>query len=377
MEPPSRPVSSHSTRTPSRHSVWFTYAIIIVLTLLLVEGVVRVRQWWYYGAAETLDNAYHDDQKTGLRTPIPNYESRSTKINSLGFRGPEITVPKPPGTLRIAFLGGSTTYCAEASSNEAVWPHRVWQQLQEAFPQMPMDYVNAGIPGIAVPTSLKDLRLRLAPLQPDLLIIYHASNDMSWEARQLAIAQGLYQKKKETGLLGEYSLFWFLMEKNLRLWKVQHQERDSHHHLSTLPPDFGQQFGKNLTELVRESQNLGGLVALITWSQQMRADHSAADNLKAAASSLYYMPFMTPELLLQGFGMYNQIIIKTARETGSILIGDENAIPGDPLHFNDSIHFTDAGNKAMADRVAKALLTSEAFKQLMINKQTKHPPSRE
>ncbi|MBF0602487.1 MAG: SGNH/GDSL hydrolase family protein [Nitrospirae bacterium] len=336
---------------------------IILVSLLMVEGVVRLRQWWVYGSAGTLEDAYHDDQQTGLRVPIAQYESRSTKINTLGFRGPEITVPKPEGMLRLAFIGGSTTYCAEASSNDTVWPHLVWKKLQETYPNVPMDYVNAGIPGLSVPASLKDLQQRVKPLHSDVFIIYHASNDMSWEARKIAKERGLFDKAQETSVLGRYSLFWFLAEKNFRLWELKRQAEQGVDRLDALPSTFGTEFGRNLHTLIQEAKDQGGLVVLVKWSQQMRKNHSDAENLKASVSSLYYMPFMTPKLLIQGFGIYNQVIEKTALDTGSILIGDEDSIPGDPLHFNDSIHFTDAGNRSMADRVIKGLLVSEAFRR--------------
>ncbi|HIJ84374.1 MAG TPA: SGNH/GDSL hydrolase family protein, partial [Magnetococcales bacterium] len=334
-----------------------------LLSLFMVEGGVRARQWWYYGSAETLDKAYRDDEKNGLRVPVANYESRSTKINSMGFRGPEITVPKPEGTIRIAFIGASTTYCAEASGNDKVWPHLVWKKIQETYPDVPMDYVNAGIPGLSVTASLKDLRQRVKPLHPDIFIIYHASNDMSWETRQLAKEQGLFKKVDETDWLGRHSLFWFLAEKNFRLWTIQRQAQSGIDHLRDLPPTFGLTFEKSLLELIHEAQDQGGLVAVATWSQQMRDNHTPAENLKAASSSLYYMPYMTPRLLLQGFRIYNQVITKVAQVTGSILIGGEDTIPGDPQHFNDSIHFTDAGNQRMAERVIQTLLMSETFQQ--------------
>lgn len=42
--------------------------------------------------------------------------------NSLGFRGAEIELPKPPGRTRILCLGGSTTY-AFAVDDDAAYPH--------------------------------------------------------------------------------------------------------------------------------------------------------------------------------------------------------------------------------------------------------------
>jgi hypothetical protein len=68
-------------------------------------------------------------------------------------------VPKPAGTVRIAFLGGSTTFCAEGSSNQATWPHLVWQALQTAHPNVRFDYLNASAPGYATAALLRNLGL--------------------------------------------------------------------------------------------------------------------------------------------------------------------------------------------------------------------------
>src|SRR5215475_3012095 len=95
--------------------------------ILLAEGAVRLRQWVRVGRMRTFDDIVAVDPATGLHVPRPNRMSGGVHINSLGFRGPELAVPKPPGDVRLAFLGGSTTYCAEVSSNETAWPHLVWQ----------------------------------------------------------------------------------------------------------------------------------------------------------------------------------------------------------------------------------------------------------
>ena len=64
------------------------------------------------------EDTYRFDNKIGLRLPMPGFTSPRLTINSLGFRGPELPRKKPPGTYRIAFLGGSTTYCAEVSGDD-------------------------------------------------------------------------------------------------------------------------------------------------------------------------------------------------------------------------------------------------------------------
>ena len=59
-------------------------------------------------------------------------------------------MPKPPGRVRLAFIGASTTFCAEVSSDAAAWPDLVVETLHGRFPGTRFDYVNGGVPGYAV-----------------------------------------------------------------------------------------------------------------------------------------------------------------------------------------------------------------------------------
>ena len=77
------------------------------------------------------------------------------------------------------------------------------------------------------------------------------------------------------------------------------------------------------------------------------------------------MPFITMSVLIEGKERYNQIVREVARETGVLLIEGENDIPGDPVHFTDTVHFTDAGSKAMAERVSRALVSSPILHKLL------------
>lgn len=77
------------------------------------------------------------------------------------------------------------------------------------------------------------------------------------------------------------------------------------------------------------------------------------------------MPFMTPRGLLDAYARYNQVIREVAQETGALLIEGENDTPGDGQHFTDSVHFTDAGSRAMATRVSRALARNDDVRLLL------------
>jgi lysophospholipase L1-like esterase len=339
------------------------------MLLGLAEGAMRLRQWLKYGHFSHLDTVYQIDPKTNLRVPVANAKTRSIDINSLGFRGPEIDEPKPPGTLRLAFLGASTTFCAEVSRNELTWPHLVAEQVQAANEGISVDYINGAVPGYTVLSSLRNLRERVFPLDPDVIIIYHSTNDLSVETRAMAVEQGIYnQQADEASWLSKYSLLWYLVEKNLRIAALQQDVLKTQGRLQFSPEELGADFRAGMTELVREAANTADLVVLVTFSHRIRSEQSADEQLEAAASALYYMPFMTPEGLAVAFARYNDIIRDVANESGALLIEKEFDIPGDAIHFNDTVHFKDEGSRAMAQRIFEDLIKAPAFKKLIAEK---------
>ncbi|MCB1851860.1 MAG: SGNH/GDSL hydrolase family protein [Gammaproteobacteria bacterium] len=349
--------------------------IFIILLLAFAEGATRLRQWLKYGSFGQLSAIYATDPETNLRVPKSNTKTGSIDINSHGFRGPELKNPKPTKSLRIAFLGASTTFCAEVSSNELTWPHLVAQQLQENYPNIPIEYVNGAVPGYTVSSSLRNLRERIAPLEPDIIIIYHATNDLSVETRDIAKKQSIIRDGEIEGnsWFADYSLLWFLVEKNLRLIKLQNDAEKQRGRLQFDPTELGSNFRTELTELVREAQKVSRVVALVTFSQQIRNEQSPELQLKAASSALYYMPFMTPEGLIASFSKYNEIIKEVGRKFKALIIDGEMSIPGDEEHFNDTVHFKDKGSKVMAQRVSTALLKSVYIKTLVESKLVDRP----
>ena len=134
----------------------------LLVFALLAEGALRVRQKVKYGTFRNTVFSQRQDESTGLNVPEPNSETGGIRINALGFRSPELTTPKPEGAIRIAFLGGSTTYCAEATDNDATWPYVVMRGLRERHPDATFDFLNAAVPGYGTEHSLVTLKERVA-----------------------------------------------------------------------------------------------------------------------------------------------------------------------------------------------------------------------
>lgn len=328
-----------------------------MLLLVLAEGLVRVRQYLKYGFTDTTE-LYTYDEKFELRIPVAGAVNGPISINSLGFRGPEIATPKPDNVIRIAYIGASTTYCAEVSGNDKVWTHIVSERLSESFPRVQFDYVNGGVPGYTTEASLKNLSGRIAPLQPDIVVIYHSTNDLSGELRRLASEAGIDRLNiaKTKSWLSEYSLLWKLVEMNLSIMAVQRggTQQMLEADFATIP--MGAAFANRLRQLVEMSRaNGASVVALATFSVRLRPGQTAEELRAGSESARYYMPFMSPENLIVAYRRYNDVIRSVAEETGAVLIDDETSIPGDEAHFHDTVHFTDLGSERQAQRIADGL----------------------
>lgn len=369
MKSTTDPVSQTPPTRAVRLAALVVVPVIIVAMLgALAEAAVRARQWSRLGTAASLGSLYRVDDRLDLRVLTPSVRVGHIGTNAAGFRGPEIVQPKPAGTVRLAFLGASTTFCAEVSGDAAVWPQLVTEALARRFPSARFDFVNGGVPGYSVDSSRKNLRHRVAPLQPDVVVVYHATNDLSGEVRGLAAKAGLIQigKEAQPGWLERHSLLWELVTKNIRVLYAQRgAEQASSGRLEVDASSLGRGFREDLGGLLREASAVARHVAVATFSTQLRREQTVEQRKQAAVSAMVYMPFMTLDGLLDGYARYNQLIIDAAGAEGAQLIGGEMSIPGDAAHFVDTVHFSDAGSRKMAQRVADALAADPKFRALV------------
>lgn len=107
----------------------------------------------------------------------PNFSSRDDRHNAHGLRGAEFPREKPAGELRIACLGGSTTYSTTVSDWRASYPAQLEARLHE-LGHTHVGVLNAGVQGWSSFESTLNLHLRLLELEPDVVIVYHGVNEV-------------------------------------------------------------------------------------------------------------------------------------------------------------------------------------------------------
>ncbi len=139
--------------------------------------------------------------------PNPAYESH----NALGYRGPEIEIPKPQGAFRIVAMGGSTTYSTGTTDAES-YPAFLQAILHEDYSYGNVEVINAGVSGYTSWEVLSSFAFRALELEPDMLIYYAALNDLTVRERlDSDCYRGLNPQR---GLNGHRGLF---VERNAEL----------------------------------------------------------------------------------------------------------------------------------------------------------------
>jgi lysophospholipase L1-like esterase len=99
--------------------------------------------------------------------------------NNLGFRGPDIVMPKPPEEFRIFMVGGSTTECVYLDDTLAI-TYILESYLSETLPEniVPRVY-GAGKSGDRSYDHLAMIGQRIIHLEPDLIIVFCGINDIT------------------------------------------------------------------------------------------------------------------------------------------------------------------------------------------------------
>ncbi len=339
-------------------------AVCLLFILLLCEAGLRLRSWKRYGTTkvEVTSSLLIRDKSLGLSVPRPGHQQHGGKasiaINALGFRGDEVTLEKPPKTLRIVCMGASTTFCSEASSNITVWPSRLQAILQKQFPKINVEVINAGVPGYRVAQTRISLEKRVLPLNPDLVLLYHANNDIAFDTGRLAADLGLTKPKsgRHSGLLkslSKASILFDLLYKNLTIATSgggKHAKK-----LSAIPPDLPARFIGEISQVREELRKHNIPLVMSAFLVKYRRDQPRDQQIANADVSFYYMPWMTIDLLLDAIDLYNDALLDHAREHAVPFISDRESVPPDDTHYADAMHMTDQGCARFAQRVASFL----------------------
>jgi hypothetical protein len=119
---------------------------------------------------------YDAQRGWGLRPNTAGYYRREggswVSINSGGFRGPEFSKKKPPGTIRIAVIGDSYTEAIQVPYDDT-FPSVAARRLADCplLKGRRVEALNFGVDGYGTAQELVTLREKVWAYQPDIVVL--------------------------------------------------------------------------------------------------------------------------------------------------------------------------------------------------------------
>ena len=164
----------------NRNKIKYLFITFIIL-LVALELLIRA----YFGitgndikAFNKYPGRYIGSHFTGFKLK-PNWEINHNtfkeKINSFGFKSPDISINKKNGSYRIICIGGSLVYGRDTGTT---WPYFLNQHFNNNSLIKEVEVINAGVPGYTSYHTLTQFITKLVDLQPDLIISYQLFTDL-------------------------------------------------------------------------------------------------------------------------------------------------------------------------------------------------------
>jgi hypothetical protein len=301
----------------------------------------------------------------------PGYVSDDVRVNSRGFRGPELEKGR---TFRIVCLGGTDTFGPAGEEN--TYPHALRAALHRGVPgfcgaksgalpmdpERPIEVVNAGVSGHSTYNMLFRIN-RILRLKPDFVVILAGPEDIYQEDITC------YRDNRQP-----FSSFWHAdARRNIRLhvWSLLLETAGYRGRkpfpLSYEPEEFVPfNFEYNLSRIIERIRKMGALVALLTVPTLIPDDTMRLTPEQIRKITLpEYLEGEDIDAFLAVLRSYDTIIRSVARETGALLIDtaaafEHSDIPRENL-FETSCGLTALGCRLLGETVASGLCAQGAL----------------
>ena len=345
--------------------------ILIGLGLLLAEGIARLTT----DPVEDIFVPHPYLRQVHAPNASPTYLTMDGKqeytlgVDEHGFRAeglPPAGTPKPPGEYRIFFVGASTTENRVLPDDET-FPELVEVALNAREGSPRVIAINTAISGNTVADSLSLVAHRVLAMEPDLIVVLHAINDMRATLSERFdpphYADRKRPRKPRVGdVLTRYIRLYDLAG---RLKDRLGQSRDARMRARTVGVpytegvdptaglDYFTRYLRMLALLCRDAD-----VPLVFCAQPS----IYRDDLSEEERAALWMGLVNrgelhldPPTLARGMQAYNQRIREVSEAWGVRFVDLDAAVPKDLEHFYDDCHYTTQGSAKVAEALIEAL----------------------
>jgi GDSL-like Lipase/Acylhydrolase family len=317
--------------------------------------------------------------------------------NSLGLRGPEL--PKDQNHYKIIAVGGSTTECFVLDDSEE-WPHILMEKLSDAPKRRPVWLANAGVAGHNTVHHLAVLQTLPIFDRTEMLIFLIGLNDLlatvafeggptqaTLEQDAESLRETMLGSAQESYSLPHYTRLRLydvtrraLLALSLKLKRtaisVRHddlkliQKQRAEGTIVPLPVlQVGlEEYRARVERLVQQCQALRTRCLFLTQPTLWRDDLTPLEQssltdgyvgrFNAKVSRKGYVSAADLELAMNA---YNRTLLDMCREKGLECFDLAAVVPKNNLVFYDDSHYTEAGARLIAERLAEYLVSRPPF----------------
>jgi hypothetical protein len=345
-------------------------ALAVLVFLTTLELCIRVEEFVRWRAplfGDYSHSALFVSDSLGWH-PMPGASYQKWSINAHGFRGPPIDLVPPASTLRIVVLGASETF-GQAESLGMEFP-RVLERLLNSeqagtFGGSRVEVLNAGIPGMTVPSMQRYWEAYVQQFSPDVVVIYPSpsfylddpppstpSSAVSVAAMPRRDAPRLIPKSREAFKSFLPAEIQALLKRILIDRTVSAHEPNWQ--WATAPRERVALYKAHLANL---TTSVLATVPHIVYATHARAIASPDDMSTLVIGWQKFHPRASAQALFEFEDMANVVVADLAGVAGVFVAPVGRAVSASPQFFSDHQHFTDLGAQAVAETIASAVLT--------------------
>lgn len=308
----------------------------------------------------------------------PDARFQKWRLNNLGLRGPDVTVEKAPGTVRVIALGASETFgLSETAGRE--YPRQLEDSLNARAgvacggEALRFEVLNAALPGMTLPTGGQNVRTRLARLDADLMVVYPtpvqyldellpqaARPDSSGSSTSLPFSHALQPRFAGRMRTQLKELLPEFVKTRLRQREIENHRRAGGPgwRFSEVPADRMDAYDSDLRALVGTIRQAGATPVIVTHANALMRPGPDSVHLMTAWEKFY--PRASGRIIVAFDSSARDVTLRVAGDSAAAAVDLAGALTAGPLAgvFSDFSHFTDHGAARVAATVAPAVLAS-------------------
>ncbi|MBI3847702.1 MAG: hypothetical protein HY292_23960 [Planctomycetes bacterium] len=333
--------------------------MLVLLFVVLLEPAFRLVYAIAGAPSDRLEDAaaFFLGKSLGGFEPSPYVgfrlvQGKDTLLRADGFVSTkEVTKARTEPTIRIAFIGASTTQGGNEKAYFGSFPYFVEEMLHRN--NLPAEVLNCGVSAWTSAENLINYEMNIEDYAPDCVVIHQGANDCQTrlykefhsDYRHMRRAFALPQPGRFHRFLVEHSKFytWFLLRTNgipNNLLDLATQPLPPEKEWG-LAPEGVAAFRRNTENLFRIAVGGGAHVLLTTESHNRRPKVGGEEASHGMRKSM---------------DQYNNAVRDIAREQHVPLADTEVALDFHGEYFKDYVHVSVEGNQLKAQVIGRALL---------------------